>query len=215
MPGESLHRLISYIQEHGELAVDLSMEHTVVYSSLQGNYPINHRIRGQILGMPVEIRLYSQIVPNTMGSYPVNSRAEGRIGDDPFVARLDHRMVFSSIAGNIPVNTRAVLPNGFGQLNIPIGYMVGATRGRRGGGGAKKMSRKVKIIHKAGQMIVLEGEGGGGGSLGEANIPMSSGLQGRLGDIEIDLRFQATYFCNSSSGRTPINRRAVGVLRRA
>ena len=39
------------------------------------------------------------------------------------------------------------------------------------------------------------------------------GITGTVGDIEIDLKFQFTYYINTSSGRSPINIRAVGVLR--
>lgn len=213
MSANSLTDLRELVQTQGEVPVDLKMEYTTVFNTLSGNYPVNSRIVGEIEGVPVDLILRHRSVPNITGHFPVNTRAEGTIGGTPVEATLKHRVIFSTLAGNIPVNTEAIVSQNGNtyRLNLPTTRQVGATRGKRGG--AKNPFAALQTKFVAGQQVAVGG-GGEGGIAGEAGIPISAGLQGVLGDVEIDIAFSTTYFCNTSSGRSPVPNRAVGVLRK-
>lgn len=210
---ENFGALRELILKREEIPVDLRMEYTTVFNTLSGNYPINNRIRGEIEGVPIILILRYRSVPNISGHFPVNTRVEGTIGDTPILATMKHQVVFSTLSGNIPVNTEAIVTHE-GQkytLDLPISRQIGANRGKKGGPKNKYAAVQMKFV--AGQQVEVGGSGGSG-IAGEAGIPFPAGLKGVLGDIEIDLTFRQTYFCNTSSGRTPVPNRAIGFLRK-
>jgi hypothetical protein len=205
------------VKEHGEIPVELDMGYTVLFSTLSGNLPINDKITGQILNFPLNLTLRYNQIPNTMGYFPVNTRAFGTLGDAEIEAELKYRMYFSTIAGNIPV-VNQVIWNWNGQmyrLKVPTTFVTAAALG---GGRGEVKSKKV---HGGGDAKYVKGvlkqpdeiKDTGTGILQEAGRPIPQGITGTVGDIEIDLKFQFTYYINTSSGRSPINIRAVGVLR--
>lgn len=213
MSTPSLASLLTRLQEQKTIPVSLSMEYTAVSNTLSGSYPVNSRISGDIEGVPVDLRLFHRSVPNISGSFPVNTRVEGSIGDSAITAEMKYQFVFSTLVGNIPVNTEVIVQHE-GQsypLELTRTRMVGATRGPRGGG---KKGGAVKTKFVAGQQVEIGG-GGGGGLAGEAGIPIVSGIKGTLAGVEFDIRFKTTYFCNTSSGRTPIANQAIGEIRLA
>lgn len=216
MSSMTLQAIRAHVKEHGEIPIELDLGYTVVYSTLQGNFPINNRVTGSILNFPVNLRLDSMVISNTSGSLPVNTRLSGMIGDTQIRARLKHRMAFSTIAGNIPINTALVIPaeNAEYRLRMETTYVTGSAIGAaKGDGGGKKGKVTRKFI--GGQLREVEGTGGGGGIPQEAGRPLISAIHGRIEDVVIDLRMQYTYYCDTSSGRSPINVRAIGFLRDA
>ncbi len=221
MGSDALQAIREAVHAQKVIPVELDMGYKVVFSTLQGNLPVNNRISGSILDIPVDLRLDYSIIPNTGGSLPVNSVLDGFIGDAHIQGRMMHKMVFSTIAGNIPVNTGIEFKNNGARyhLEMPISFALGAARGgglksSSGGGGiAKKKSLAPKYI--AGKMIQpddLPDDAGSSGS-SEAGRPIPGGIRGVIEDIQIDFRFSFTYYCNTSSGRNPINNRLTGEIR--
>lgn len=213
MVTESVQKLAQQIQSEGEVPIDLPMNYRVVFDSINGNYPVNSRIQGDICGVPVDLELSYQKVPNTQGHYPVNNRLKGTIGGEPVVGLFRSQIHFSSIAGNIPINTGLTV--WFGDQEYKLGMLggrgVGAARGRKGSGKKKNTSKLPKTKMRAGQEIVIDDDEGG--IAGEALIPLNAGVEGTVGPFELELSFEATYFCSASSGRSPVNHRAQGVIR--
>lgn len=198
--------------------IEFDFGYRVIFSTLQGNMPINDRIRGNILDVPVDLKLEYSIIPNTFGSYPVNTRLRGVIGDTPILGRMMYKIVYSTIAGNFPVNTGIELKTGDKRyhLKMPITMALGAARGGGLGGGAVRKKRVFAPKFIRGKMLIRdEVSTGGGGMLSEAGRPIVAGIRGVMEDVEIDLEFSFTYYCNTSSGRNPINNRIHGFLRAA
>ncbi len=219
MGGHALETIRSQVKSQGEIPVQLELSYKVIFSTLQGNLPVNNRVRGHILDFPVNLELSYTIIPNTGGSFPVNSRIQGTIGDSEIKARMPYKMVFSTIAGNIPVNS-AIQWKSNGtthQLRMPHTLVSGGTL--TGGGPAistsgMKATKVVEVKFKGGKMIEKEpGSTADEKIPSEAGRPICTGIIGAIGDIELDLRFSFTYFCNTSTGRSPINTRLKGVLR--
>lgn len=220
MTGTVLETLRDEIGRRGEVPVDLRLSYTVVYSTLQGNLPVNRRAGGFILDYPVDLGFSHISVPNTMGAFPVNTRIFGTIGGEPVSARLRYKIVFSTLAGNIPVNTGAEIetPEGTSFLEMPITWAQATARGGGPGGGGGGGIKSKSVIFVKGVMVQpdeIKDSGAGGGPTHEAGRPIPAGLKGRLMDISINLKFSHSYYINTSSGRNPVNTRATGWLRAA
>jgi hypothetical protein len=219
MGADALQAIRDAVHAQKVIPVEMDMGYKVVFSTLQGNIPVNNRISGSILDIPVDIRLDYSIIPNTGGSLPVNTVFDGFIGDTHIQERMMHKIVFSTIAGNIPVNTGIEFKSNNGaryRLEMPISFASGSARGgsmASSDGGGKKKSLEPKYI--AGKMIQPDDlpDDGGGGIASEAGRPLPGRIYGVIEDIEIDFRFSFTYYCNTSSGRNPINNRLTGEIR--
>lgn len=217
---EALARIRNYVKRDRVVPVTLEMRYRAVYSTLQGNLPVNDRIRGMIVDVPVDLRLEYTVVPNVVCCFPVNHYLTGTIGDTPVQARMLWKLMFNTLAGNIPVNTGIewYVEGKRYQLQIPYTFKLGTARGGgglgAGGGGTRKKFAAPKYVR--GRMVESENKGGGGDSIGfELGRPIAAGLRGLIQDVEINLRFSYNYYTNTSSGRNPINVRAVGFLRDA
>ncbi len=216
MAQELLDRLHTEIQNQGRLPIELELEYTVIFSTLHGNLPINKAVKGILLDMPVDLELEYIIIPNTKGSFPVNTKIHGTIGEFPISADMTYKIVFSTIAGNIPVNTgikwKANGKNDF--LRMDYSLVPAMARGElatsSGGGGKKRVSAPK---FKGGKMVEENEMGNGaGGGASEAGRPVNSVLYGIVDHLEIHLKFNYTYYCNTSSGRNPINIGAKGFI---
>ena len=216
---ESLARIREYVKRDGVVPVTLDLRYRAVFSTLQGNLPVNDRIWGMIVDVPLDLRLEYTVVPNIVCSFPVNHRLTGTIGDTPVQARMTWKLIFNTLAGNIPVNTGIEWHAGGKRyrLNIPYTFRPATARGGGesggGGGGGKKKVFEPKYVR--GRMVEVDNsKGGGGNSISfENGRPIPCGLRGQIEDVAIDLRFMDVYYTNTSSGRNPINRRATGFLR--
>ncbi|MBN2329646.1 MAG: hypothetical protein JXR73_21070 [Candidatus Omnitrophica bacterium] len=221
MGGAALSTIREAVLNQGIIPVELHVEYRVVYSTLQGNMPVNDKIHGSILGFPVNLRLEYTTMPNTYGSFPVNNRFMGMIGDTPVQGKMGYQMIYSTIAGNFPVNTGLdILCDGVKyHLDMPTQYALGRARGGgsgMGGGGGGKVKKVVAPKFKAGKMIeVDETAGGDSGISFEVHRPICAGIQGVIADIMVDLHFSYTYYTNTSSGRNPVNNFLSGCLRSA
>ena len=102
MAGDAIEKIQAVLRTEKEIPINLKIDYKVVFSSLQGNLPINNRLWGSILDLPINLTLDYKIIPNTGGSFPVNSRLHGTIGDRRIDARLPHKIVFSSIETRQP-----------------------------------------------------------------------------------------------------------------
>ena len=216
MGSGALQHIYQEIRKQGQLYIDLKFGYMVIFSSLQGNLPINNTITGSILDLPVNLKLDYAIIPNTKGNYPVNNRIFGTIGDTEIEVGMSYKMVFSAIAGNIPVNTGLFWKwNGKEySLYMPYTLLPAAARGAMAGaGGGPKKKRISDPKFKGGKMIeVDEMSGGDNGISQEAGRPVCTGVIGKIEDVKVDLNFSYTYYCNTSSGRNPINNRIKGFL---
>ncbi|MDX9754411.1 MAG: hypothetical protein RBU29_10645 [bacterium] len=215
--GESALAVIQkQVEEQGKLPVDLNIGYQVLFSSMTGSLPINHRVTGELAGLPVDLQLGYTMIKDPSGGFPVNTSLRGRIGDTVVQAKLNYQVVFSSIAGNIPVNTGVEWEMDGEKicLTMPTAYVSAFARagGMQSAGGAKT-GLKMEVKYKQGVMVEVEG-GGGGGAPSEAGRPIPQGVQGCIGDLLVDCRFSYTYFINCSSGRNPINTRLKGVIRK-
>ncbi len=216
MGSEALDYFREEVKKQGQVPVDLELKYTVVFSTLQGNLPINNQVQGSISGIPVDLELAYKIIPNTMGDFPVNTRLEGTIGDFFFEAEMPYKIVFSTIAGNIPVNS-GIKWNSNGKVyHLEMSYSLVPAAARGGGGsesgGKKKRQLAPKFIR--GKMVTPDELPQGEEKIpSEAGRPVCNGIYGQIEDIEIDINFHFTYYCNTSSGRNPVNVRAVGFLR--
>jgi len=218
MGREALSAIRDAVRLQKAIPIDLKVEYGVVYSTLQGNMPVNDRIHGSILDIPVNIRLEYTIMPNTYGSFPVNFRFLGTIGDMHIHGKMPYTMVYSTIAGNYPINTGIdIQMNGaLYHLEMPRTMLLGRARGSGTGSGGGKAKRVFAPRFVRGKMLLVDEIGGGGtGAYYETCRPVPSGIRGMIEDIEVDLRFNHTYYLNTSSGRNPINNRLFGFLREA
>ncbi|MGC9327244.1 MAG: hypothetical protein ACP5I1_06400 [Candidatus Hinthialibacter sp.] len=222
MGGEALSIIREAVLNQGIIPVELQMEYRVVYSTLQGNMPVNDKIHGSILDFPVELRLEYTTMPNNYGSFPVNHRFMGMIGDTPVKGRMDYQMIYSTIAGNFPVNTglEILFEGNRYHLDMPIQYALGRTRGAGsgmgGGSGGPKAKRISDPKYKGGKMVEADEMAGGDDGISfEVHRPICAGIQGAIADIIVDLHFSYTYYTNTSSGRNPINNLLSGCLRSA
>lgn len=218
MVGEALRTIQEAVLRQGEIPVELNVESRVVYSTLQGNMPVNDRIHGSILGVPVDLRLEITTVPNTYGAFPVNRYFSGSIGDAPVEGRMSYTLRYSTIAGNFPINTGIDMTfDGIKyHLDMPIKFALGRGRGSgsSGGGGPRKRMVAPKFI--SGKLVTAEDSSSGdGGNAYEVHRPISAGIQGVIEGVQIDLQFSYTYFTNTSSGRNPVNNYLRGVLKAA
>ena len=217
MGGSALEIIQKQVEENGFVPVDLELGYKVLYSTLQGNLPINHAVKGEICGLPVHLQLHHRTIPNTQGSYPVNTGFTGTIGDTPVKADMPYKIVFSLSAGNIPVNTGVEwkTPEGKVILKMPFSMIPAFARGGSapGGGGGKKHGR-ARVVYAKGVMKVVEGSGGDSHIACEAGRPVCSALKGQFGNLEINCHFVYTYFVNAGSGRNPVNTRLVGEIRK-
>ncbi len=219
--GDALVSLRDEIRKQGEIPVDLELKYKVVFSTLSGNLPVNNAIVGTILDFPVQLELKYTVIPNTSGHFPVNTLLHGTIGEEYFEAKMPYKIVFSTIAGNIPINTgiawQAVNQQYF--LHMPYSLVPGAARGdgeNSAASGTSGMKAKKAVAPKfaRGKMIQPDELPIGDSKIpSEAGRPICTGIYGHIGDIEVDIGFRFTYFCNTSSGRNPINVRALGFLR--
>jgi hypothetical protein len=217
MGGEALRTIREAVLRQGEVPVELNVEYRVVYSTLQGNMPVNDRIHGSILGVPVDVRLETTTVPNTYGAFPVNRYFSGSIGDTPIEGRMAYTLRYSTIAGNFPVNTGIDLTVDGAQyhLDMPVKFALGRGRGSGSAGGGGSSKKKYSSVFVRGKMMSAdEVPGGGEGGMSyEVHRPISAGIQGVIEGVQLDLRFSYTYFTNTSSGQNPINNYLSGVLK--
>ena len=140
--GQALDSLKDTVRAKGSVPVSLELQYSIIFSSLMGNIPINTKLIGEIEGIPVDLRLSHSIIPNCGGAFPVNTRLKGTIGDEIIQASMPYKIVFSSIAGNIPVNTGVEWENGGEKYGLNMSYgMVPAFA--RGGGGAAALQSKT------------------------------------------------------------------------
>lgn len=217
MGSQALETIRSQIKSQGEIPIHLDLGYKVIFSTLQGNLPVNNRVTGKILDFPVDLELGYTVIPNTGGSFPVNSEIHGTIGDAEIDARMSYKMVFSTVAGNIPVNNGVqwkVNGTTYG-LDMPYTLVTGAAL--TGAGIAKSKVVRAKRVFDAkfirGKIIQVDVVNVGGHIAQEAGRPICTGIMGMIEDIEVDARFSFTYFCNTSTGRSPVNTRLDGVLR--
>ncbi|RJP20330.1 MAG: hypothetical protein C4527_25225 [Candidatus Omnitrophota bacterium] len=226
MSVDALITLRDAVRMRGELPVDLELKYKVVFSTLQGNLPVNCGIVGTISGIPIDLEMGYTVIPNTMGSFPVNTGLSGTIGDVPFSARMPYKIVFSTIAGNIPINTGMQWEsNGKTYfLRMPYSLVPGAARGGGPGSGgvnisgASGMKARKMVAAKfiRGKMMQPDEMPTSGAVIpSEAGRPICTGIHGCIDNVVVDIRFRFTYFCNTSSGRNPINIRAIGCVRAA
>jgi len=217
MGGESLQIIREAVLTNGVIPVELNVEYRVVYSTLQGNMPVNNRVHGSILDIPVDLRLEYTTLPNTYGTYPVNRYFSGTVGDTPLEGRMAYKMIYSTIAGNFPINTGIDLSVDGVQyhLDMPIQSALGRGRGSGTGGGGGSKKKKFESAFVRGKMMSGDEipDGGDGGMSFEVHRPISAGIEGILGDVKVELRFTYAYFINTSSGRNPINNYLSGVLK--
>lgn len=215
MSATAIEYIYKQVKEQGQIAIDLNLEYDIVFSTLYGNLPINNRVVGNILDIPVDLQLEYTLIPNTKGAYPVNTRLIGTIGDQEFHAQMPYKMVFSTIAGNIPIN-KGIKWSWAGEdyfLTMPYTLIPAAARGMMGIGGGIKTKKFKAPQFKGGKMIQPEEiPDSGEPVMSEAGRPLCKGIYGVIKDIDIDIRFTYTYYCNTSSGRNPINTRAKGFL---
>jgi len=207
------------VKREGQVPISLEIDYAVIFSALQGNLPINTQAKGMIGDIPVNLQFEHSIVPNTIGSFPINTLLTGTIGDVPVRAKMGYKIVFSTIAGNIPINTGISWKNEDNEyfLKMPYTLVPAAARcGAIGPGSASGMKAKKVLRPKfvRGKMIQPDEikVSGGGGPSQEAGRPICTGVFGAIDDIEVNLRFDYTYYINTSSGRNPINIRAKGYL---
>ncbi|MBI1387072.1 MAG: hypothetical protein GC154_01315 [bacterium] len=207
-----MQQLRSIVKDKGCIEAQFDVDYDVWYSTLQGNYPYNSRLRGEIAGIPVRLRFTCVVVPNTFGSFPVSSRIEGFIGDDPVQGRFSHRMVYSAIAGNVPVNDGVYINHADKsyRLSLKTSKTPGTIRLKSEGGGKVHAA----VFYKKGKMVQPDevASGGKGGPRYESGIPIFTELNGKIEDISLSFKFIPTYYTNTSSGRSPVNRRAKGFL---
>ncbi|MBZ0256168.1 hypothetical protein K8I31_08905 [bacterium] len=218
MNAQSLDQLRELVREKGCLEVNLELDYTVWYSTLHGNYPYNNGIHGDIEGIPISLRFTGKTVPNTFGTFPVSDKLEGNIGDCKMEGRFTNQIVFSAIVGNVPVNDGVVIRCGGKEykLKFKISRSPGAIRNAAGGGGGSKKVNPTGTVFKRGKLMdASELKGGGGKTMYEASIPIVSELSGKIEDIEIHFKFNSTYFTETTTRRTPINRHAIGYLKMA
>lgn len=218
MGGEVFRIIRDAVLKQGVIPVELNVEYRVVYSTLQGNMPVNDRIHGSILDIPVDLRLEYTTLPNTYGTYPVNRSFSGTIGDTPLEGRMAYTMIYSTIAGNFPVNTGIDLTaNGIQyHLDMPVKYALGRGRGSGSGGGGGSKKKRYESVFIRGKMMSADELPGGGTDSGisfEVHRPISAGIEGIIEDVKVDLHFTYTYFINTSSGRNPINNYLCGTLK--
>lgn len=208
---ESLQAIRAAVQEEGKLDVCLDLDYAAWYNTRQGNYPYNSGLHGEIAGVPVKLRFTPMVISNTFGSFPVSSRIEGFIGDCPISGRFSWSMVNSAITGNAPVNDGCEIQcqGKTYKFRFKVSRRSGTIRLKSDGGGGAKT-----VIYKKGVMVQPdEVEGGGkGGPRYESSMPIFSEMTAKIEDIEVSFRFNPTYYTCTSSGRTPINRRAQGTL---
>ncbi|MBD3265371.1 hypothetical protein GF373_01770 [bacterium] len=216
--GESALQVIQQqVEQQGEIPVDLKLDYKVLPSSLSGNLPINNKISGELAGMPVDIEMGYTLIYGPHGSYPVNNSLSGTIGDSLVEANLPYKIVFASIAGNIPVNTGVEWTCEGRRESLETSYALVPAFARSGGGGSggsKGGGLKLEIKYVRGVPTEVETMGGGSGPPCEAGRPLIQSLLGRVNGLEVDCRFQYTYYINASSGRNPVNTRLVGVIRK-
>ncbi|MEW6234632.1 MAG: hypothetical protein AB1656_04535 [Candidatus Omnitrophota bacterium] len=216
--GSAIDLLRKRVKREGQVPISLDIDYAVIFSSLQGNLPINNQAKGTIGDIPVELQFEHSIVPNTMGSFPINTLLTGMIGDDPVRAKMTYKIVFSTIAGNIPVNTGISWKHEGKEYFLTMPYTLVPAAARGGGAGSGgSTGRKAKRVFtpkfSRGKMIqVDEVISGSGGPSQEAGRPICKGIFGMIDDIEVNLQFDYTYYINTSSGRNPINIRAKGYL---
>lgn len=214
MGENALQSIYETVIKQGSVPVDLNLSYKVIFSTLNGNLPINNRIYGKILEYPVDLKLDYMVIPNTITSYPVNTRLSGVIGDVPVEADLSYKIVFSTIAGNIPVVSEIVFQsdNKVYRLNVPYRLVTGSALPTIKGGSLKKKKRVIDPKYKGGRLIEESGGASGPGIISEASRPIVSGIYGTIENIQFNLQLGFTYFCNTSSGRNPIPNRIVGDL---
>ena len=210
-------RLREAVKAHGTVPVDLELKYSVIFNTLQNNLPVNSAVVGNILDIPVDLELRSAMIPNTIGHFPVNTWLFGTIGDYPFAARMNYRMIFNTITGHIPVNTGMEWSSGGKQysLSLPYYFLSATARGSgmRGGGGGKT-KKFLKPIYLRGKMILPDQIKTEGARIPtETGRPICSGLAGIVEDIQVQIRFRHAYYTDVSSGRNPINIRALGTLK--
>ncbi len=212
---DSLSQLRQIVQDKGRVDVKLDVGYTVLYSTLQGNYPYNNGLKGEVEGIPIKLRFTAKTVANTFGTFPVSDKLEGNIGDCKIEGRFTNQIVFSSIVGNIPVNDAVVIKNGDKKykLRFKISRAPGVIRNASGGGGGSKVN-PVGTVFRRGKLVdASEVSGGGGETMYEASIPIIAELKGTIEDMELNFRFTPVYFTDTTTRRTPINRHAQGYLK--
>ncbi len=217
---DGLAQIRDYVKRDRVVPVALEMRYRAVYSTLQGNLPVNDRIRGTIVDVPVDLRLEYTVVPNVVCCFPVNHYLNGTIGDTPVRARMLWQLIFNTLAGNIPVNTGIewFVDGKRYQLHIPYTFRSATARGGGGlsGGGGSTRKKYAPPKYIRGRMMESGGGGGAGGGISyEIGRPIAAGLRGQIADVAVDLRFTYSHYTNTSSGRNPINVRAAGFLRDA
>ena len=202
------------VKKTGSLPLELDLTYTVIFSSLMGNVPVNSGVKGTIAEIPLHFAFRHILIPNTKGSFPVNTMMEGAIGDERFSARMPYTVVFSAIAGNIPVNT-GIDWNYNGNvyhLNMPLTWVTAFARGMEKVT-VKKMKKIVAPKFIRGRMMEVDDSAPPPEPPSqEAGRPIPAGLFGCIGDIEVNCKFRYSYYINTSSGRNPINTKAIGAL---
>ncbi len=214
MGGEALRVIRDTVHSQGAVPVRLRVEYRVLFSTLQGNMPVNDRIHGEILDIPIDLRLEHTVVPNIYGTYPVDYRFHGSIGDVPVSGKMGYTLVYSTIAGNFPVNTDITMNmNGKEyRLDMPRKFALGRARGSGSGGSGGGGKRRLSMRYSKGVLVVDDGTGGGEGSTFEVHRPISAGIEGIIDDVHIQLHFSNTYYTNTNGGRSPINHLLTGFL---
>lgn len=218
MTSDSLSKLRDIVREKGRIEVKFDVDYAIWHNTLQGNYPYNSGLRGEIEGIPVRLRFTGKTVPNTFGTYPVSDKLDGTIGDCTLKGRFTDQLVFSSIVGNVPVNDGVVIKSGEKEykLRFKISRAPGAIRSADGGGGGSGSGKSVKTVFKKGKLMdASELKSGGGKTMYEALIPIVSELHGTIEDMELYFKFTSVYFTDTDTRRTPVNRHAIGYLKHA
>ncbi|MDP8242987.1 MAG: hypothetical protein P9L94_02815 [Candidatus Hinthialibacter antarcticus] len=217
MTSDSLSQLREIVREKGRVDVKLDVDYAVWHSTLQGNYPYNSGLRGEIEGIPVRLRFTGKTVPNTFGTFPVSDKLEGTIGDCKLEGRFTDQIVFSAIVGNVPVNDGIVLKSGDKEykLRFKISRAQGAIRNAAGGGGGKKVNPVGTVFKRGKLMDASEVKGSGGKTMYEAAVPIISELHGMIEDMELCFKFTPVYFTDTDTRRTPVNRHATGYIKYA